>query len=382
MSFASLTKQQLRQRIRCLQCGEVRWWSGDGGVAVDLDPPKSLTEAVEDAYEDLFKGFPASIKQRALELAAKHETSVQGPWDRVAWAALALQVAADELACPLQFRRVQQYAVSATSRPRVRKILEVLRKDVPRRDFAHYANCILGEFFAKLPRLFSSKEALLEAWPAGSRTRLRDEVLRLLDNAGTYVQGKNPRSVVTAAIWLISSTTMGKPPTQKELACMFEISEVTIRNLSKKLISFLDEEMREKLPPVTDGVPVWWLSDGWRKDMMDAFNRDRDTAHLPRIVFAAALDILKVAHSVSQHASRVLTVSASRRALWGAAVRLAAYQMGFLIEHPVVARIARVYPSNLLNAEAVLRTTLTSSKERWAYRWPEQWGREETPPSC
>jgi hypothetical protein len=40
---------------------------------------ESLTEAVKDAYEDLFKGLPTSIKQRALELVEKHDASIQGP---------------------------------------------------------------------------------------------------------------------------------------------------------------------------------------------------------------------------------------------------------------------------------------------------------------
>jgi len=206
----------------------------------------TIEEVIDFIYNTLYQGYPTKIKEEASRLMK----SLGKP--RLGVAVVALYVASEKIACPLDMRKAHRYA--KMWRVPFWKFLEIFRKMHPRKDVQYYLQCTFNEFARKLKRYHETEEAWCLSQGLREELRRNEGILaklyettfQILLSLPRKLLIKSPRSLIAGVVY-IAGVLEGIHLTQRDIAVVLDITDVTVRNRYWEVRDVLLNNL-EKLP--------------------------------------------------------------------------------------------------------------------------------------
>jgi len=205
------------------------------------DVEVKIVATVEDVYNDLFRrqGYPDILKDEALALIREvYGRGGRFSPSRRAVATVALYVAAERLACPIDSRLIR-WAVGGSYRRLLRKFREIS----PRKEIDYYLQCAFRKFMNKI---MEKEEVAVKLSEPGVSSKIYEEVFLILSllPAG-WVIARNPVSVMSGVCYIVFNME-GIRITQRDLCEIFMVTETTVRNNYHKILKLLAQN--EQVP--------------------------------------------------------------------------------------------------------------------------------------
>jgi transcription initiation factor TFIIIB Brf1 subunit/transcription initiation factor TFIIB len=179
-------------------------------------PPKNLDDAIEIVYDTFYSGYPTSIKEEAKKLL--NMLGKKKGYSYLGLAVVALYVASERLACPINVVIIRRYAKK--HKVPFWKLLRKLREFYPRKDSQYYLQCAFNEFVRKIKKCREISE--------GELARLYNATFLILSLLPRRFLIRTPRNLIAGAIY-IAGKLEGIYFTQRDIADILGANDVTIR---------------------------------------------------------------------------------------------------------------------------------------------------------